>query len=328
MKSRRSRVLAGLVVALAIAVATLVVRDRGGDRLKPRHGEVADIDAQATLAPRVVLFGDTVRAQIDVVLDTSRIDPGSVRVAADPAPFELVDRSDTTREASGDMVELRTTLVLRCATANCVPGGQSARYEFTPARISFAAAAGQVVDESPITARMPSIRVYSRFAALSSSTDRGDAPWQADLLSLPVVSYRVDPSVLVALLLAAAALIASAGLTLAYVAWPRRVPTAAPEPKPVLAPVPVLSPLEQALALLETSIHDDGVPAQRRALELVAEELEHAVWGDQVLARAARALAWSEELPDLDETSRLAARVRTALSREDGRAGEEDGGAA
>ena len=45
------------------------------------------------------------------------------------------------------------------------------------------------------------------------------------------------------------------------------------------APERVLSPLEQALALLEEAVRVNGAADQRRALELVAEELELAEWG-------------------------------------------------
>jgi hypothetical protein len=84
-----------------------------------------------------------------------------------------------------------------------------------------------------------------------------------------------------------------------------------PEPEPV--PERVLSPLEQALALLDEAVRVNGAADQRRALELVAEELELAEWGDRDLARTARALAWSEDVPQVEETSALAARVRSVL---------------
>jgi len=118
------------------------------------------------------------------------------------------------------------------------------------------------------------------------------------------------------LLLLGAALLACAGVVLAVSAWPRRQPAPAPEPEPEPEPEPALSPLEQALALLERSIRVDGAAAQRRALELVAEELELSEWGDPQLAGTARALAWSEDVPPVAETSRLAARVRSALPHE------------
>jgi hypothetical protein len=166
--------------------------------------------------------------------------------------------------------------------------------------------------------------VYSRFAAVNyDAPGQQSSTWRADLTSLPAATYRLAPGVLVALLLGGAVLAALAAVGLAYVAWPRRAPPP-PEPEPELPPEPVLSPLEQALALLEESVRSDGAAEQRRALELVAEELELAEWGDRDLARTARALAWSEGVPPVDQTNRLAARVRSALPEI--AAAEENGG--
>ena len=306
----QSLLLAGLAVVLAgTMVAAYLLLDRAGEPSTSRVAPGADVEVQAALSPRVILFGDTILAHIDVRLDQARVDPDSVEVAADVTPFEIVARPSTvTRKVGGNAV-LRQTLVLRCAGANCLPTGQSERYDLPPARVSFDEASGQAAPGSPIMVPFPSIRVYSRFAALASDAERAAAPWQADLVSLPAVSYRADRDLLVAVLLAAAALAALGGLVIPYRRWPRRLPPPPPEPEPV----PVLSPLEQALVLLERSIVVDGAPGQRRALELVAEELDHAEWGDRELARAARSLAWSEDIPPVAETTRLAARVRSAL---------------
>ena len=72
----------------------------------------------------------------------------------------------------------------------------------------------------------------------------------------------------------------------------------------------MLTPLEQALELLEDAGRADGTEERRRALELVAEvlDLEH-----PELARAARTLAWSEDDPEVEQTSGLAVRVRATI---------------
>jgi len=316
MDGRRAAVLvltAGVVGALATA---FLVWERADGQVGRLPEPLVAIDAEATIAPRVVLFGDTVFAHVDVVVDPSRIDPDSVRIAVDFAPFEVVDRPERRRQESRAGVFMRTTFTLRCLTGTCVPSQRSATYDLEPARIAFAAAGEERVDVAPLTAALPTVHVVSRFSALSSRSDGGTTPWQADLLSLPPVSYRVSPGSLTALLLLGAALLACAGVVLAVSAWPRRQPAPAPEPEPEPEPEPALSPLEQALALLERSIRVDGAAAQRRALELVAEELELSEWGDRQLAGTARALAWSEDVPPVAETSRLAARVRSALPHE------------
>lgn len=300
--------------AVAAAVALRGTSD-GGER-KPAGG----IEARATVAPQVLLFGDTVLAHVDVVVDPARVDPGSVRVDVDVTPFEILGRDLAVEDLDG-LATVRTTLRIRCATASCVPPGEFETYQLPAARIAFAPVGG-AIGTAPLELPLPSLRVYSRFAALGGQPeDESVGPWRADLRSLPAPTYRLDPRLLVSLLLAAAAFAALVGGTLAHRAWPRRVPAVEPEPEP---PPPDLTPLEQALALLERSIAADGAPGRRRALELVALELEQAAWGDRELAGAARALAWSEDAPAVGATSRVAARVRAALPPQELPGGEGD----
>jgi len=317
--ARRLVMVVGLAAAFAGAlVLVLVVLNGGAERTDAAADlEIADIEAAVTLEPAVALFGDTVFAHVDVLLDMARVDPETVRVGAEFAPFEIVGPPQRLRRDAGESAYLRRTFVLRCLSATCVPSGESARHEFPPARIAFAAAGDEAADTSSISAPVPSVRVYSRFTALGAGTDRGSAPWVVDLLSLPPASYRLAPGLLIAMLLSIAALAALAGVFLGYLAWPPRVVELEPEPEPELPPAPPLSPLEQALILLEQSIRVDGAADQRRALELVAEELELADWGDRDLARTARALAWSEGVPPIEQTTQLATRVRTALPHEE-----------
>ncbi|MDQ3381162.1 MAG: hypothetical protein M3546_12740 [Actinomycetota bacterium] len=315
---RRLVMVIGLAIALAsVLVLAFVVLDGSDERTDvATELEIADIEAAVTLEPAVALFGDTVLAHVDILLDKTRVDPDSVRVAAQFIPFEIVGPPRRLRRDAGDSTYLRRTFVLRCLSGTCVPSGESARYEFPSARIAFEASDDGTTETSPINVPMPSVRVYSRFTALGAGTDRGSAPWVVDLLSLPSASYRLAPGLLIAMLLSFAALAALVGVFLGYLAWPPRVVEPEPEPEPELPPPPPpLSPLEQALLLLEQSIRVDGAADQRRALELVAEELELADWGDRDLARTARALAWSEGVPPIQETTQLATRVRTALPR-------------
>jgi hypothetical protein len=309
MPARLLLVLAGLAAAAASVLVVAFVVSDGAD--EPRGAQQPEIRAEARLSPSVALFGDTVTAHVDVVVDKGRVDPDSVRVAARVAPFELVGGQQRLRRDAERSAYVRVSLVLRCLSGTCVPSGQSARYQFEPAQISFTTPDGV---KRSLDVRLPSLRIYSRFTALGAGAAQGETsqPWRADLRSLPSVSYRVAPGGLIALLLAGAALAAIAALALAYLAWPRRVPAAPPEPEPEPPPEP-LSPLEQALVLLEQSIRVDGAADQRRALELVAEELELAEWGDRDLARAVRALAWSKGIPPVEETTGLAARVRAGL---------------
>ena len=76
-----------------------------------------------------------------------------------------------------------------------------------------------------------------------------------------------------------------------------------------------LTPLEQALELLEDAARANGAADQRRSLELVAEVLAQRGDADG-LAPAARELAWSPTPPPPEATKGLAVRVRATLDAE------------
>ena len=307
-------VAAGVVLgAVAALAAVLLTRDSAEVGAGPVPRDPSGVEARTTLSPRITLFGDTVRAHVDVTLDRDRVDPDSVRVTAQFAPWEVVGTPELVRRDAGRATFLRTTYMLRCLTTPCIPTGQAAPREFVPARVTFRSP-GEDAGRDTVAARWPVLLVYSRFA--SASLQRGPTrtiPWRADLVSMPEATYRIAPGVLLALLLAGAALAGVAAVGLAFLAWPRRAPAPPPEPEPEPEPEPALSPLELALFLLEESVRVDGAADQRRALELVAEELELAEWGDTDLASTARSLAWSEGVPPVSETNALAARVRASI---------------
>jgi hypothetical protein len=278
----------------------------------PAPQNLPAIDANATLLPRIIFFGDTMQARFDVSLDRARIDPDSVRVSAELTPWEILE-TRRERKDDGQRTHLRWTYTMRCLIGPCVPAGATAPLEFNPARVSWAAVGEGAAGRDSMQVELPLLVVYSRFAAAGfEGLDEAASPWRADLVSLPVISYRVTPTVAVALLFGGSILLLVAAGALAYVAWPRREP--APEPEPEPEPAPSLTPLEQALALLEETVRTDGAGDQRRALELVSEQLEE--WGDPDLSLAARILAWSEGVPEVEQTTALAARVRAELERE------------
>jgi hypothetical protein len=130
---------------------------------------------------------------------------------------------------------------------------------------------------------------------------------------VPEPTYRASPNLLAGLLLGGALLLAVAGGVLVYAGWPRR------RPEPELEALPeqefLLTPLEQALELLEDAARANGAADQRRSLELVAEVLAQRGDADG-LAPAARELAWSPTPPPLEATKGLAARVRAQLDEE------------
>jgi hypothetical protein len=313
------------VVAVLVAVVTVVFSWPGAGTSPERSQSLepgAEIDAHATTAPRPVLFGDTVRVSVGVLVDAGRIQPESVRVAADFTPWEVVGKPRRRIQSAGDEVYVSTAFVLRCLTGTCIPSGHFSDFTFDPGLVTFVRQGALSSDEQSIPVTLPPVRVYTRLA--DAPTGQRSAPWQADVLSLPAPSFRISPDVLVVTLLLLALVATAGGVALAYVAWPRREPLVF-EPEPwTPPPLPAPSPLEQALLLLEQAVRVNGAADQRRALELVAEELEGSDWGDTALAGRARALAWSEGSPPVDQTAELAARVRGVL--EGSQNGSSDGG--
>jgi hypothetical protein len=336
VSGRRAFPIVGLLaIALvtALAVVGVATYDGGGDAPSPRspttvpdgdllEGELPatdalegdGIDVRATLGPSVVLFGDSVEAHVDVLVDRSRVDPDSVRVATQFIPWETIGTPERARRDADSVTHLRTTFRLRCLTGSCLFPGQAAQVEFPRARVLFQRAGVVDGERQLIRADWPVLTVYSRLAS-SSFQGRAETgvPWRADLVALPQVSPRVPPGLLLAILVTGALLLAVAGAALLYRARPRYEAPIVVEPEPEPPPPPI-APLLQALALLEDAAHPDGAEDRRRSLELVSEALEE--YGDLELARAARTLAWSEGTPDVEDTASLATRVRATLAVE------------
>jgi hypothetical protein len=336
----RSRILTALLLAgtalAAAAVVMLIAWDRGGSGestvglptepeteieqpAAPIEGpqvEFEGIGARSVLSPRILLFGDTLRAGVEVVVDNTRIDPASVRVGMNFSPWEVLGEPERVRRDAGTTTQLSTRWTLRCVISPCIPSGQAAPLEFDPARVSYVELGRTDGGRSSTPVAWPLLTVFSRFAtaAFESGTATSTAaPWRADMLTLPAVSYRASPSLLAIVALALAGLLAAGGIALVVLAWPRREPPPPPEPEP--EPVVLLTPLEQALELLEDASRDDGAEDRRRSLELVAEVLaDHQ--GARDIVRTAKVLAWSEDAPEVGDTSDLAQRVRTRLEEE------------
>ncbi len=304
------------LAAVALVSALIVVavaRDRGGGAGGVSSVESSDVEAQGSLSPRITLFGDTISARVDVTLDRMLYDVASVRVIPVFSPWQIVGEPERARRDAGSTTHLSTTFVLRCLTDGCVPPRATAPLDFDGARVTYRELRAESGKRKSIEVDWPQLVVHSRTTPAEPEVGSSGVAtaWRADVVSLPGVSYRAGPGIVLLLLLTGGLGLASAGAFLAYLAWPRRISASPPEPAP--DPLPSLTPLEQALVLLEESGRADGAGEQRRALELVAEELEK--WGDADLAGAARMLAWSPDVPGVEQTTVLASRVRTELDR-------------
>lgn len=299
-----------LAVAVATAAAVVLVgRDPGEAKSSP----VTPLRAHGTIAPRIAVFGDTIRAQVDVTLDRRRVDPDSVRVHAAFKEWRRVGPGQLVRSDAGSTSYLRALYVLRCLKLPCTPGRDTIVFDFDPARVEFEDRVGGKSEHKSVAVSWPRVVIHTRITPGDLTAQ--SSPYRADLATVPNPSYRTTPGRLLALLIAGCVLLALTGIGLAYLGWPRREPKPEAEPEPEPARDPTLSPLEQALELLENAASANGAADQRRSLELVAEVLADR-GEDDGLVRTARELAWSPTPPPVAATKGLAVRVRAALEEE------------
>lgn len=303
MRGTRALAFGALFVAIAgVGGAILLLRDGGGDESTLRPSR-----ARASLSDRVVLFGDTIEARVDVALDLRHIDPSRVEVRAAFEPWRRVGPVRVTRRTAGSSAHIEVVQTLRCLKQACVPERDSLPFAFGSATVEFVDRSGE---RGSLSAPFPRLTVKTRIAPADLAPA---APWRVDEANVPVPSYRTSPDLLLALLIASSLALLVGGGVLARAGRPRRPVErdTEPEPEPELLP----TPLEQALELLESAARGNGAADQRRSLELVAEVLDERGEGD-ALARAARALAWSPTAPQIDDTKQLAVRVRATLEEE------------
>ena len=308
--SARRRLVVGVLAALVAAgalVAVLALRDDSSstealDRAQP-------IEARVVVTPRVVLFGDTITARVQVALDRARVDPASLRVETSFTPWQFVRAPRRIRRDGARATYIETVYVLRCLGPPCVPTRASSSREFEAVRLSYAQPGG---GRASTEVRWPVLVVNTRLVSDDfGRRDEYGTAWRADLATLPAVSYRLPPALLIAFLLAGAAGLLLGGGALAYAVLPRT--EEAPSPESPAPPPPDLTPLERALVLLEEPSPLDGAAERRRALEFVAEHFDDQ---DRSLAASARALAWRSGQPAPAESVGLAARVREHLEQE------------
>ncbi len=309
MSSRR--LLVGALVALAaVAALVAVVALRDDSSSTEALDRAQALETRVVVSPRVVLFGDTVTARVQVALDRARIDPDSLRVETAFAPWQLVRAPQRIRRDDDRATYVETVYVIRCLGPTCVPNRASSSREFQAVKLTYDQVDG---GRASTEVRWPVLVMNTRLVSDDfGRRDEYGTPWRADLATLPAASYRLSPTLLLALLLAGAVGLLLGGGRLAYAALPRREEPPPPEP-PAPPPPPDLTPLERALALLEEPNPLDGAAERRRALEFVAEHFDGR---DRSLAASARALAWRSGQPAPTESVGLAARVREHLDQD------------
>ena len=274
------RLATGALVAVALGAA-------------PAAAQGPAVRATASLSPRAVLFGDTVTARVDAVIDPARVDPRRLRLRGEFAPYRAAGQPVTTVAGT----DVRITVRLRCWTGACLAGSKRHRLVFPPARLDYGSGS--------VLVRWPSLERYSRLdpVEVARSDPTQVAPWRGDDAAAGPVSYAIDPQLLRWLLVAAGVVFLAAAALLGVRLVPRwRVSLRRRRFE--------LSPLERALLVLEAAWARSAAD-QRKALELLAAELESQ--GQPPLAGRARELAWSASMPEPRAARTLAERVREMI---------------
>jgi hypothetical protein len=294
-------VVACALVVVAPAAAMLPVHPSGSS-----VGEGVPLKAYASITPTVHLFGDLLTAKLAIVADTKWVDASRLRVRASFTPYEPARPPRVLRLASGRFEQITYTWSLRCIASQCVPRTPPSDrfhvFHFTQARIDYLTTAGRPA--YGIDAYWPPVEVLSQVspgvAAFLRRTHHVN--WRVGLTPLAAPTYRISPTLLLWLAVAASALVAGTGLLLAG-RWALGL-----RPERVVEGAPKATQLERAIAVLRYAHETGDETLQRKALERVADELG-AERADE-LARVARELAWSARTPEDEEVEDFATQAR------------------
>jgi hypothetical protein len=306
--SSRRRLLIGLalVVVAAVAAVTLLARDD-----KPKHVglPVGDegLSARTSITPRGQLFGDSAVARLDVLVDRDVVDPATVTIWTNFAPYRQASSIGRERIDYDRVTRLRYSVALECLDDDCAPRATRKQVRFAPAQVRVK---GRVVQRP----RWPELTIGSRLQNPTSDpgsdvrNQRVREPttgldWRAEVRVQPP-TWRIGPTQLTVTLVAFALVLLAMSfflLTIAYPGLARRLWR-----RPAR-----LSPLEHALGLVQRASERGVEEDHRVALDDLATELRAVGAGE--LAGTAYALAWNAPPPGAAETEGLSSRVRELI---------------
>lgn len=311
MSFDRRRIVAGLaaiVIAAALVAVVLVATQPGAPTPRlPASGLLA----RATVTPTTLPFGDTIVAHVSVLYDPKRVLAPKLAVSRDLSSYVAAGAPTVVARTIGHARALDYTIRMTCLDHSCLPGDPAVgggTNDFSLPSLELNYVKPHQTGLETIGISLAPVEVTSRLTQVEATRLNAPPhpPLRAAVTPLPV-HYAVSPTLLEALFVAAAiALFAVAGLLFSRFGPSFRRSR------------PLPSPLERALTLVEDTRSRGPVPEQRKALELLANELGEN--GADELAVWARVLAWSEPAPEGDATIALTGQVReTVLAGSNGR---------
>ena len=188
LRLSRRWVVAGAAAAAAVLVVLAVVLRAGDER---RRAQPIQIEAHTRITPDAHLFGDRIRAELDVVLDASRVDPDSVRVLTEFPPYRILGGGPQSRTSANGIVRIRFAYSLLCLALDCLPGEGAKRFGFNPAEVRYRGPQGTI---QTLRAEWPSVSIMTRLPP-PDERNRFFFEWRPIEVELPPVEgkrwYRV-----------------------------------------------------------------------------------------------------------------------------------------
>lgn len=298
-------------LALASLLALAAAGCAGDSSEVPFLPQGRAFGSSRALTPTTHFFGDTVTARVEVRIDRRVLDPAKLRVEAGFKPYELVGEVELNRRDLGHYARLRYEYALRCLTLACIPEqletelgaregarGERLTFRFPPVQIRYDDRSGNL----PGVLQSVSWPPLTSVSRLNEAQSEAEFPFRATPEALPPPSYRASPALVAGGLLLAG---------LALLAWPARLGLRMWRGRRPLVDeeeAPSLSPLEEALLLVEWARERPEGDDRRRSLEVLADELER--MGAATLSKQATELAWSRDEPSAEAVAALLERVR------------------
>src|SRR5439155_952501 len=141
-------------VLLGVVAASLAAASGAGAAERP-------IQLVTAVSPGPHFFGDPIHADVDILIDTKRVDPKAVRLDTKFDPYTRLARPQRIRSDDGSTTRLRYLYLLTCDTFVCLTGDKTERMiHFAPATIRYRDRHGKA---GKMTARWPRFRFVSRF---------------------------------------------------------------------------------------------------------------------------------------------------------------------
>jgi hypothetical protein len=291
-----------LVVAAATVAGIALLRDERGV-----SGPILETDlfaVRADVTPHEHIFGDSLTAQIDVLLDRDFVRPETVRVQENFAPFQVRGKPRREREDLGNTTRLTFLYDLDCISGEqCLPKQEGKTFELPEARVSYVVT--EIGDRTTTRVRLPLLTGTSRL--LGANLD--EPAFRADPRQVPAPTYRVSPTLLAAGALGLAGALVLAALFLLVPLVPIGFVQRWRERRRLAR----RTDLERALAHLRAASPDESEEV-RPALERLASELGRVENDD--LAVQTRRLAWSEPPPVEDEIGDISDDIEQVIAKD------------